>query len=248
LYVFYNLKDFIKKKIIKFLMIAFYRNSNKIIANSRTVAKSLQKLVKTKVDFIYPPSVNKVYKYKRPNFNKKNCLKILTVGRLAVEKNLKIIILSLKYLKFLNFKLFILGNGPEKKRLIKFVRNNKLNNKIKFFPHTDNLSEFYRSSDLFINSSDFEGFPNAVVEAINYNLPVICSNSGGGIKEILLNGKGGTIFDSKDYLELSRKINFFRENPNSFYKKLILAKKNINKFTLKKNVVSYNSIFNSLLK
>jgi glycosyltransferase involved in cell wall biosynthesis len=246
--IFYSLKDFVKKKIIKFLMIIFYKKSHKIIANSKTVAKSLEKLVKKKVDFIYPPSVNKVYKYKKPNFDKKNCLKILTVGRLAVEKNLKIVILSLKYLKSPNFRLFILGNGPEKYRLKKFVRINKLNNKIKFFPHTDNLSQFYRSSDLFINSSDFEGFPNAVVEAINYNLPVFCSKSGGGINEILLNGKGGTFFDSKNYLELSKQINIFTEKPNPFYQKLKLAKKNINKFTLKNNVESYNRIFNSLLK
>ena len=57
-----------------------------------------------------------------------------------------------------------------------------------------------------MNSSHFEGFPNSIVEAINYNLPVFSSRSGGGVQEILLNGKAGTFFNSEDYLELARKI------------------------------------------
>ena len=167
---------------------------------------------------------------------------------MAKEKNLKIIILSLKYLNFDNFKLFILGSGPEKNELLNFVINNKLQHKVKLFPHTDSLDRFYKNSDLFINSSHFEGFPNSVVEAINYNLPVICSRSGGGIQEILMNGRLGTFFDTNNYLSLSKKINIFRNNPDLFYKKLKLAKNNIRKFTQENNLAFYNQIFSSLLR
>ena len=229
-------------------MIILYKKADKIIANSKTVAKILENLTKKETFYIYPPSIEKVYKYKKPKFNKKKCLRILTTGRLAIEKNLKIIILSLKYLNFDNFKLFILGSGPEKNELLNFVKINNLQHKIKFFSHTDKLAKFYKNSDLFINSSHFEGFPNSVVEAINYNLPVICSRSGGGIQEILMNGRFGTFFETNNYLSLSKKIILFRENPNLFYKKLKNAKKNIRRFTQEKNLVFYNQIFNSLLK
>ena len=93
----------------------------------------LKNLINAKTFYIYPPSVEKVYEYKKPKFNRKKCLRILTTGRLAIEKNLKIIILSLKYLNFDNFKLFILGSGPEKNELLNFVINNKLQHKVKFF-------------------------------------------------------------------------------------------------------------------
>jgi glycosyltransferase involved in cell wall biosynthesis len=246
--IYFSFKDFIKKKIIKVLMIFIYKKADKIIANSKTVAKLLKNLTNTKIFYIYPPSVKKVYEYKKPKFNKKKCLRILTTGRLAIEKNLKIIILSLKYLDFDNFKLFILGSGPEKNELLNFVIKNKLQHKVKFFPHTDNLNKFYKNSDLFINSSHFEGFPNSVVEAINYNLPVICSRSGGGIQEILMNGRLGTFFDTNNYLSLSKKINIFRKDPNLFYKKIRLAKNNIRKFTQENNLALYNQIFSSLLR
>jgi len=246
--IYYSIKDFLKKKIIKILMIIFYKKADRIIANSYTVAKSLQTIVKKKVLFIYPPSIQRVYKYKKLIFNNEKCLTILTTGRLAVEKNLETIILSLKFLNFSNFKLLIFGDGPERNKLINLTIANKLHKKIKFYQHTDHLSKFYRSSNLFINSSHFEGFPNSVVEAINYNLPVLCSRSGGGIKEILMNGKAGTFFNSKDYLALARKINLFKENPYLFYKKTKLAKKNIKKFTLNNNFTHYNYIFKSLLE
>ena len=52
----------------------------------------------------------------------------------------------------------------------------------------------------------FEGFPNAVVEAINYNLPIISSINHGGIKEIILNGRGGQLYYSGDEEGLIKKI------------------------------------------
>ena len=52
-------------------------------------------------------------------------------------------------------------------------------------------------SDLYVCSSDFEGFPNTVVEAINYRLPVISTRSHGGINEILLNGSEVSIMSQE---------------------------------------------------
>jgi glycosyltransferase involved in cell wall biosynthesis len=246
--IYYSFKDYIKKNIIKILMIIFYKKADLIIANSKNVAEILSNLIKKKVSFIYPPSINKLYKNINPNFKKKTVLTIVTAGRLAIEKNLNIIILSLNYLKFKNFQLFIFGDGPEKYKLKNLVKINSLQTKVRFFSYTENLDKFYLKSDLFINSSHFEGFPNSVVEAINFNLPVICSNSGGGIKDILLNGKAGTLFDTNNYLDLANKINLFKKDPFLFYRKAKLAKKNIRKFTLRNNLNSYNKIFTALLK
>lgn len=246
--IYYSFKDYIKKKIIKILMIFFYKKADLIIANSKTVAEILSNLIKKKVIFIYPPSINKVYKNIKFKTKKKTILTIATAGRLAIEKNLNTVILSLNHLNFKKFQLFIFGDGSEKSKLKNLVKINFLHNKVRFFPYTDNLNKFYLKSDLFINSSHFEGFPNSVVEAINFNLPVICSNSGGGIKDILLNGKAGTFFDANDYIDLANKINFFKKDPFLFYRKSKLAKKNIRKFTLSNNLNAYNKIFTTLLK
>ena len=80
-------------------------------------------------------------------------------------------------------------------------------------------------ADLYINSSYFEGFPNSVVEAAQVGLPIIASQSHGGINEILSNGKGGTIY--KNSQELKKLIEKFTNNQKSFVKKSIIAQKNL---------------------
>ena len=60
--------------------------------------------------------------------------------------------------------------------------------------------------NLYINSSDFEGFPSTVVQALNESIPVISSKSHGGIYEILNYGKLGKLFNSRDHTELSKNI------------------------------------------
>ena len=227
----------------------FYKKADAIITNSKKTAKDLKQLTKTnKIIYIYPPSINKVFLYKKPSYNNTKTLRILTVGRLAVEKNLKTVITSLKYLNFKNFKLLIVGAGDEKEKLKKLITNYKLQKKVTFFHQTENLRNYYKSSHLFINSSYFEGFPNSVIEAINYNLPVLCSRSGGGIQDIFYNNKFGNFFNANDYYGLSRLIEKFSENPTKFYFNLEKVKKRIAIFTSKNNINLYNKLFNSLFK
>ena len=69
--------------------------------------------------------------------------------------------------------------------------------------------KYYQESNLYINASHFEGFPNAIVEAINFKLPVICSDTNSGVREITLNGNGGDLFKIGDYKNLANKIFLF---------------------------------------
>ena len=247
--IYFNYKEFIKKNIIKIMIKYFYKKADVIITNSKKTAKDLKQLTKTnKIFYIYPPSIKKVFLYKKPSYNNTKTLRILTVGRLAVEKNLKTVITSLKYLNFKNFKLLIVGAGDEKEKLKKIITNYKLQKKVTFFHQTENLRNYYKSAHLFINSSYFEGFPNSVIEAINYNLPVLCSRSGGGIHDIFYNNKFGNFFNANDYYGLSRLIKKFTENPTKFYFNLEKVKKRIAIFRTKNNINLYNKLFNSLFK
>ena len=69
-----------------------------------------------------------------------------------------------------------------------------ISSKIRYLGFLKDVKPILKLSNLYVNASYFEGFPNSVVEAINHEIPVICSQSHGGINEILLNGKCGTIF------------------------------------------------------
>ena len=99
-------------------------------------------------------------------------------------------------------------------------------------------------ADLYINSSYFEGFPNSVVEAAQVGLPIIASQSHGGINEILSNGKGGTIY--KNSQELKKLIEKFTNNQKSFVKKSIIAQKKSFEFNIKNHVTKFEKIIDQI--
>jgi len=243
--IYFGITDFIKKFIIKFLIRFYYNRFDKIICNSRYIGSYLKKKYGYKSITIYPPSIisnNKIIKNK--NYLTKTIV-ISTICRLSKEKAVHEIIYALNYLKLKNIKLKIIGDGPEKKNLKNLSKKLNLTKNIKFYGHKNNIEKYLLKTHLYINSSYFEGFPNSVVEAANLGVPVISSQSHGGINEILLNGKCGTIYNS-GYKNLAFEIQKYLKNPNIFYKKARLAKKNVSKFNLVNHKKNFEKLLNKI--
>jgi glycosyltransferase involved in cell wall biosynthesis len=239
--------DFIKKNVIKFLIKRLYNNADKIICNSKYMSIDFFRRYRIKSETIHPPALlHYNISLKNKNYNKKQTLIIITICRLSFEKNLQILIKSLSSLKFKNFKLIICGDGHDKNKLKILSKKIGLEKKIEFTGHIEKASHYLKQSHLYINSSFFEGFPNSVVEAINYNLPIISSQSHGGINDILLNKNYGTIINVFNENNLSKTIELFYNKPKIFYKKSKIAKKNIINFSLENNVKNYDNLFTKI--
>ncbi len=246
----YSFFDLIKKFLILNLVKLTYKKANLIIANSKREAKDISTLCSCKTKYIYPPSFNKKIKSKKVNSLKKSW-NILTVGSLVKEKGLNTIIEALAKIDNDNFKFDIFGKEydkkqNEKKYLQNLIKLKKLDKKVKIHGFVKNLSSYYKAADLYINSSHIEGFSTAIIDAINYNLPVICTDCKGGNREIVLNGKGGDLFKVGDYNELSKKINNFFSNPRILLNKNKLAKKFIQNYSEKINLKEYEKIFKTI--
>ena len=140
----------------------------------------------------------------------------------------------------------IIGDGEQKEDLLSFVNKNKLCDKVKFLNYKKNIKNYLIESDLFINCSFFEGFPNSVVESLNYNVPVICSRSHGGIFDILKNNKFGYLFDLDKIENLTNLILKFLNDDRSFIKKTKKAKTNFKKFNINNCVDRYESLIDRL--
>ena len=236
----FNLKEFIKNKIIKFLIKKYYIFSDIIIANSLGIKKGLNKIINKKIKVIYPPSINKInLKTKR----KKGVRYISSISRLTYEKNIICAINAFKKLKSLKVVFNIFGDGPEKNKIINQIKKNKLEKIVFLKGHTDNPDKILKCSDLYISSSIFEGCGNSIIEAINNSNIILCSNCPGGNSEIILNGKGGVFFKNNNSNDLANKIKLIVNNPKKYFKKTHLAKKALQRFKLKNNIKNYNNIF-----
>jgi glycosyltransferase involved in cell wall biosynthesis len=241
----YSFVQFLKNKLIYILLKIFYKKADLVVANSLKVKNDLQKICNTKVIRITPPSFlgyEKVNKSKKIN----KSLKILTVGRLSWEKDIQTMIKAMSKIQEKKIILKILGDGSEKENIKNLIKKYKLQKRIFILGHKKIPRRYYLESNLYINASHFEGFPNAIVEAINFNLPVICSDCKGGSNEIILNGKGGDLFNVGDYKDLAKKIISFYKNSYKLNKKLKISRRNIKKFSLENNVNKYESIFKTI--
>ena len=240
---FFGIKDFIKKIIIKIILKINYKKADLIISNSKKTALDIKKFSGGNSIHIYPASYKNFTSVRKKNQNQ---LKLLSVGRLSVEKNYDSLIQNLSNLKGIKFFLTIIGDGPEKKKLFHLINKNNLTKRIKIISFKKQLSKYFNNSDLFISCSKFEGFPNAIVDAISHNLPVLSSDSHGGIKEILKNKRYGMIYDLDNYFSFESKLKYFIKNREKF----IFSKTNVHKdfreFHQKYSSQKYDKIFKKL--
>tara|TARA_B100000886_G_scaffold120504_1_gene81094 strand:- start:777 stop:1895 length:1119 start_codon:yes stop_codon:yes gene_type:complete len=241
-----NLIKKFKNIIIYFLTKFLYRFADLIITNSKYEKEYIQKeFTIKKIVCIHPPSINKINKEINRNSKIKKKMNIIFVGSLNKEKRIILILKALKEIKSkIKFKLSIFGNGPEKKNINDFISSNNLKNKVFLMGHEKNKIKIFKNANLFINASLFEGLPNALVQAINYNVFPICSNAPGGNIEVIDNGKFGMSFKLDDKDDLKRKIQMF------FDRKLRLNNKtrinHLKMFTEKKSNENYLKVLNKL--
>ena len=231
----------------KFLYKKIITLADSVIVNSLEFKKQMEKNFKIKVQCIYNPLnindvIKKSYTGKKDNFfkNKKNVFKIITVGRLAENKDHITLLKAANFLKNkINFKILIIGRGIEEQNLKKYIQNNNLHNYVKIKKFLDNPYGVIKQADMMVLSSKYEGLPNVVLEALALNKFVISSNCPTGPKEILLNGKGGLLFKVGDHIDLSNKILYYLKNKSKSKKMLNFAKKNLYRFDYKSNLNMY---------
>ena len=244
-----NSDNFIKKfkNIIIYLFAKFlYRFADLIITNSNYEKEYIQEKFSIKnIICIHPPSIDKINKQINKNNLPLKKINIIFVGRLSKEKGIIFILKALNEMgTTIQYKLNIYGDGPEKEIIKDFISSKNLKSKIFLKSQETNKVKIFKNANLFINASLFEGLPNALVQAINYNVFPICSNAPGGNIEVIDNGKFGMSFKLNDKDDLKRKILTF------FDRKLRLNDKariiHLKKFTEKKSNENYLKVLNKL--
>ncbi len=229
----------IQSLIVLLFKLFSYNFADKIITNSKGSGNSIRKILlkKKKIYPIYNPYLKKIYKNtinKRRNF-------IISTGRLVKQKDFHNLIIAFNIIKnkIPDYKLIIIGDGQLKKQLKNLVDNLGLNKRIIFTGWKVKLKRYYINSKLFILNSLYEGLGNVLIDAANYNLPIITTNCNSGPKEIIDYGKGGFLVPIKSPRLLSEKILFCINNYKISIKKSKYAKKRLERFNCEINCNSY---------
>lgn len=104
------------------------------------------------------------------------CVNLLIVSRLVAAKGVSFAIEALNYLP-LNYKLTIVGEGPDKKELEQIVDSNDLSSRVLFIGKTSTPEYFYQNSDIFLLPSVYEPFGQTILEASASGLPTVAFDS-----------------------------------------------------------------------
>lgn len=135
--------------------------------------------------------------------------KIVNVGRLHPQKNQQLLINSFAKIanQFPEYILEIYGDGELKESLQEQIDQLGLHDRIYLKGITQNILEKVYTASLFVLTSDYEGMPNALMEAMAVGVPCISTDcKPGGARELIENGKNGWIVPVNNVDALSDKI------------------------------------------
>ena len=158
-------------------------------------------------------------------------INLIIISRLVVQKNINIVIEAMKLLDNKNLKLSIIGEGGEFSKLESTIHDLNLQNQVQLLGKIDNnkISQFLLTADIFIQASDYEGLPHSILEAINYEVPILSTETG-GCKDLLNDGERGFIIPMPpDKKVIAENISFIIENKAEATKRANGAKSFINK-------------------
>jgi glycosyltransferase involved in cell wall biosynthesis len=105
----------------------------------------------------------------------------VTIGRLVARKRVNQLLETLAQLKQANAKLVVIGSGPESVSLKKLAADLGLADRVYWTGFVDEKTKqkMLQVSDVFVSTSEHEGFGLVFLEAMAHGLPVVCYDNGG---------------------------------------------------------------------
>ena len=209
-------KEEYKSNLYNRLMKKYYPQADAIVYQTEEAKNFFRNIIGNNViQEIIPNPINEEF-IERPYKGIRKKI-IVTVGRLQEQKNHKLLIDAFEKVsnQIPDYKLVIYGDGNKKQELETYIKSKNLLDKVMLAGNTKEVKKHIYDASLFILSSDYEGMPNALMEAMALGLPVISTDCPcGGPKFLIDNGKNGILVKVKDVEAMSKAILKVLENKN----------------------------------
>lgn len=156
--------------------------------------------------FVIPnPVSDDIFKIKR---KENDYIKIIGVGRLVEQKNFEMLIRAFSKVKTDKTRLVIYGEGAQKTNLEQLIYELGLNDSVTLYGRCESQEVMYGDANIFVLSSNFEGMPNTLLEAMSVGVSCISTECETGPKDIISNDKNGFLIPVNDINELSDKLKY----------------------------------------
>lgn len=162
--------------------------------------------------------------------------KILAAGRLTEQKRFDLLIEAFSYFQndYQNYYLEIYGSGEKKQDLINLIEEKNLKDKIKLLDPIPNVMMNNNDAKMFVLSSDYEGIPNILIEAMAAGIPCISTNCTPGGGDLVTNhGKCGILIECNNVSQLVNAMKQYADSKDLRDNNVNKARKYINRFSEK---------------
>lgn len=186
-----------------------FKKADTIIVQTDDAKRWIEQNLHRKANIIMNQVDESFFKIKR---NEKN--NIIAVGKFLPQKNHALLIHAFSIIADqINENLIIYGEGKLREKYQSLIHELNMDSRIFLPGFSDNMQEIYAECKLFVLSSDYEGMPNVLLEAMAAGTPCISTNCPcGGPKMIIKDGINGCLVECNDSLALAETILFCLKN------------------------------------
>jgi glycosyltransferase involved in cell wall biosynthesis len=171
------------------------------------------------------------------------------VSRFNPQKNIALVLEAASRLSDARpWKLLLLGDGPDRKKLRRLEVTLGLRERIIWLGERAELAPWYAAMDLFVHTADFEGMPNAVMEAMANGLPVVASDVD-GTRDLIVHGVNGWLVPVRAVDEFAARISHLMNDPEML--RLVGDRAHhdvLARFGMARMTQSYHGLFSSLVE
>lgn len=129
---------------------------------------------------------------------------VISVGRLSREKGHQTLLEAFSKVDAPDWQLELVGDGPERQRLERFAKELGIKERVHFLGSQRDVWRFLAKAEIFVLPSLYEGFPNALVEAMSVPLCCVASDCVAGPREIIAHGESGFLVEPGNEGELAK--------------------------------------------
>ncbi|WP_158651608.1 glycosyltransferase [Mesobacillus jeotgali] len=166
------------------------------------------------------------------------------VARFSPQKNHELLINAFNFArkKYSNMKLLLIGDGLLRKDIEKQIASYGLEDHVLLVGNSSNVIEWLRKSDIFVLSSNYEGLPLSILEAMSVGLPVIGTRVG-GVPDVLIHGEEGLTVPPMNAEELANAMIDLALNHETRSNMSLKARKKALEFDVRKMADKYGDIY-----